>query len=156
MPVRCPYCGEEIPTLEFAEHHKICSKKQKRSIDVEKLFNYIIKRERPEARYRRFIDVEVIDLPEDSKIHGSSLAFKCEADTCSAEGDLVIPTVGGLYPPTPPPEMEAIKEELKQIGCEVKQVHKHELLLPEAHIHFECRNLDEDAVRKLLNFARWF
>jgi len=154
MPVRCPYCGEEIPTLEFAEHHSVCSKK--RGIDIERLFNLIVKREKPEARYRRLIDVEVIDLPEDRKIHGSSVAFKCQADTCSAEGDLVIAAIGGVYPPTPPPEMEEIIEELKRIGCEFKQVHKHELLMPEAHIHFECKNLDENAVRKLLSYVRWF
>jgi hypothetical protein len=125
-------------------------------IDVEKLFNLIIKRERPEATFRRLVDIQVIDMPEDEKIHGTSVAFKCQDSRCSAEGDIVIPTIGALHPLKPPISAEEVSKELEQVGCVTKQVHKHELLLPEAHVHFECTNLDEAAVRRLLNIIKQF
>jgi len=143
MPVRCPYCGEDIPTLEFAEHHKIC-RPGKEGINIERLFHLIIKKEIPEATYRRLIDIEVIDLPRDHQLHGTTIAFKCERSKCSAEGDVIV------YPEL----VNMVTEDLKKIGCVAKEVHRHELLLAEAHIHIECKDMEESTIRRLLNYIK--
>jgi len=57
MGIKCPYCGEEIPTAEFARHHAECKKRPKKIPVEEKIEEaeeprfYLSYEVRPKAYY---------------------------------------------------------------------------------------------------------
>jgi hypothetical protein len=117
-----------------------------KKVDVEKLFKEIIAREKPDAEYWYYetSGFHIIDMPSDHKLHGSSVAFRCD-ETCLGNGDIVV------HPDT----AKDIEKLVAEAGCKVIDTHIHGLLYPEAHVHFECVGIREKDVKKILNLVKW-
>lgn len=128
---------------------KLPEKSKTSKVDIEDLFKRIVKKESPEAHYWYYptSGFHIIDLPRERKLHGSSVAFRCN-EKCESTGDIV------TY--DDPKIVEGIMEFFKNLNCEIIGTHTHGLLYPEAHIHINCKNLTEENVKKIMELIRWF
>jgi uncharacterized protein (DUF362 family) len=117
--------------------------------EIRRMFEEIVRRENPRAQFWFYptSGYHIIDMPRDNKLHGSSVGIRCDLK-CEAVGDII------TY--DDPKIVEAVERMVKEAKCTPIATHKHGIVMPEAHIHVECKDMGMEDVKKLLNVVKWF
>jgi hypothetical protein len=115
-------------------------------IMIPKIFETLIKTERPDARINQistFNNCFTIDMPRNIYLHGSSAFIRQINDAFEIETDIVV---------TGEEIGEKVKQEFEKIGLKFIEFHHHDLLMKEVHIHLEGKL----TLTKFINFLKLF